>query len=323
MALIDKLTNIANAIREKTGSTDKMTLDGMAEAIAGIEAGGGNSGGGECDREHFEDVVDSKNFLLTGVVDNIPEDGFADVSGITHIKFNHLHEIKAGGFARCHGLKEADIVNCVYFGNYAFFNCDSLTKVHAPYMHTIGESAYASCFELKTIGHSDASISDGLINVKGIEKSAFVECEKFLIDRLPGCYYIEEYAFKGCKSIEKLMLPNVFRIDADAFTNCINLKALVISNRGTVCDIAVSAVIGTKIIDITGTPTGEGFIYVPTSLYESYISDLVPKIVAFATANGVPIDEPTATYMATAILRKLEDYTVDGTVNGELDESKI
>lgn len=43
MALIDKLTNIADAIREKTGGTDPLTLDAMAEAIAGIEAGSGGS----------------------------------------------------------------------------------------------------------------------------------------------------------------------------------------------------------------------------------------------------------------------------------------
>lgn len=44
MALTEKLTNIADAIRAKTGSADKLTLDGMATAIADIETGG--SGGG-------------------------------------------------------------------------------------------------------------------------------------------------------------------------------------------------------------------------------------------------------------------------------------
>jgi hypothetical protein len=45
MALIDKLTAIADAIRGKTGKTDGLTLDQMATEIAGIEAGGG--GGAE------------------------------------------------------------------------------------------------------------------------------------------------------------------------------------------------------------------------------------------------------------------------------------
>lgn len=41
MALTDKLTNIADAIREKTGSTRTMNLEGMAAAIAEIAGGGG------------------------------------------------------------------------------------------------------------------------------------------------------------------------------------------------------------------------------------------------------------------------------------------
>ena len=46
MALIDKLTNIADAIRGKTGGTDPLTLDAMAEAIASIQTGGGGGDSG-------------------------------------------------------------------------------------------------------------------------------------------------------------------------------------------------------------------------------------------------------------------------------------
>ena len=41
MALTDKLTAIADAIRAKGGTTDLLTLDGMVEAINAISAGGG------------------------------------------------------------------------------------------------------------------------------------------------------------------------------------------------------------------------------------------------------------------------------------------
>lgn len=40
MALTDKLTAIADAIREKTGTTEELTLDAMATAISGISGGG-------------------------------------------------------------------------------------------------------------------------------------------------------------------------------------------------------------------------------------------------------------------------------------------
>lgn len=45
MALTDKLTAIADAIRSKTGGTASLTLDAMAQAIAAIEAGGGGGEG--------------------------------------------------------------------------------------------------------------------------------------------------------------------------------------------------------------------------------------------------------------------------------------
>lgn len=41
MALTDKLTAIADAIRAKTGDSEKLSLDDMPTAIASIETGGG------------------------------------------------------------------------------------------------------------------------------------------------------------------------------------------------------------------------------------------------------------------------------------------
>ena len=41
MALTDKLSAIADAIREKTKTTEKMTLDRMPELISSITGGGG------------------------------------------------------------------------------------------------------------------------------------------------------------------------------------------------------------------------------------------------------------------------------------------
>lgn len=41
MSVNDKMKAIADAIRAHTGGTDALTLDAMAEAIAGLEVGGG------------------------------------------------------------------------------------------------------------------------------------------------------------------------------------------------------------------------------------------------------------------------------------------
>ena len=46
MALTDKLTAIADAVRGKTGGTESLTLDRMVTAITAIETGGGKSASG-------------------------------------------------------------------------------------------------------------------------------------------------------------------------------------------------------------------------------------------------------------------------------------
>ena len=45
MALIEKLTALGDAVRDKTGETEPMTLDAMAQKIRDITTGGGSSAG--------------------------------------------------------------------------------------------------------------------------------------------------------------------------------------------------------------------------------------------------------------------------------------
>lgn len=61
MALIDKLTAIADAVRGKTGGTDLLTLDGMAAAISGISSGGLPAGIAECEVQTFTPEADTND----------------------------------------------------------------------------------------------------------------------------------------------------------------------------------------------------------------------------------------------------------------------
>ena len=61
MALIDKLTAIADAVRGKTGGTDLLTLDGMAAAISGISSGGLPSVIAECEVQTFTPEADTND----------------------------------------------------------------------------------------------------------------------------------------------------------------------------------------------------------------------------------------------------------------------
>lgn len=100
MALIDKLTAIADAIRGKTGGTALLTLDDMAAAIAGISSGGGGGSGLAYDMGEFVPEADTTAGANTYISHNLGEKpGFIlvwtdDYVGVT----NPYDNITALGF---------------------------------------------------------------------------------------------------------------------------------------------------------------------------------------------------------------------------------
>lgn len=92
MALTDKLTAIADAIRSKGSTTDKLTLDGMVEAINAIETGSGAT-----------DITDSivsvafsatdASIVYRGFIEIVPEDAkiaiFHFQGDLTNVPNNH------------------------------------------------------------------------------------------------------------------------------------------------------------------------------------------------------------------------------------------
>jgi hypothetical protein len=109
---------------------------------------------------------------------------------------------------------------------------------------------------------------------------------------------IGKQTFRYCTALKSADFPAVTSIMHCAFENCSSLKALILRNTSK-CTLADSNA-------FTSTPiaSGTGYIYVPRALVDSY---------------------KTASYWKTYAnqFRALEDYTVDGTITGELDESKI
>ena len=84
-----------------------------------------------------------------------------------------------------------------------------------------------------------------------------------------------------------------------AFHKCLAMSALILRNTDGICSL-----IKANAFDSTPITSGTGYIYVPSALIEQYK----------AATNW-------STYASQ--FRALEDYTVDGTVTGALDETKI
>ena len=126
---------------------------------------------------------------------------------------------------------------------------------------------------------------------------AFYSCSSLTTVDFPVATSIGTSAFQNCSSLTTANFPVATSIRTSAFQYCRSLKSLLLRNN-KVCTLS-----NTNTFNSTPISSGTGYIYVPSELIEQY-----------KTANN------WSTYAAQ--FRALEDYTVDGTITGELDPAK-
>ena len=145
----------------------------------------------------------------------------------------------------------------------------------------------------------DKSITEITSNVTIIGDSAFRNCDALTTVNFPNVTFLGDNAFFGCDALTTLAFPNVTTIRSSVFSSCIALKAVIFRNTEN-----ISTLNYTNAFNSTPIKNGNGYIYVPRALVEEYKS---------------------ATNWSTLAsqFRALEDYTVDGTITGALDETKI
>ena len=115
---------------------------------------------------------------------------------------------------------------------------------------------------------------------------------------VPNLEFFNAHSLCRNTALEVIVASSVTRIYANAFQSDTSLKALVMGGS-VLCSLDnVNAFTGTLI------KSGTGYIYVPRALLADYQA---------ATNWSTFADQ----------FRALEDYTVDGTTTGELDETKI
>ena len=259
MALTDKLTAIANAIRSKTGGSDLLTLDEMPQEIQSIQTGGG----GDADTALADSIID-------GTITSYSSDSLTEVTGY--------------GLSRLSDLVEVSLSNVETVGNYAISNDEKLSSLSIPKVKSIGNNTINyvdiesfDCPELEYIGdyalrHCDSLTTLNIPNVETIGTSSIAAGGSNSI-----CY---------CSSLESIVLKKVEVVSGGIGYDCPNLKSadlyiatsvgaifrsspnfetLIIRTQDVVCSAAAGSLLqGTKIAG------GTGYIYVPAALIEDY-----------------------------------------------------
>lgn len=145
----------------------------------------------------------------------------------------------------------------------------------------------------------DRSITEIHSNVESIGIYAFYNCGRLATADFPVATSIGNFAFYNCDALTTADFPAATSIVDYAFYDCGRLQSFILRNTEQVCTLS-----NTSAFNSTPITSGTGYIYVPRALVDSYKA---------ATNWSTYADQ----------IRALEDYTVDGTTTGALDETKI
>ena len=192
-----------------------------------------------------------------------------------------------------------DILTSIGF--YSFDNCRSLTSIAMPNVTLVADRVFGNCVKLTSASFPKAT---------SVGEYCFSNCGELSSLFLPNVTTLKTAALGAGQKLIFVDLPKVTSIASLCFKGNYRMKGLILRSE-TMCTLASTNVfqscyhfLGT--VNGSFNPNGDkdGYIYVPSALVSSY---------------------ETATNWSTFAgqFRALENYTVDGTITGELDESKI
>lgn len=224
------------------------------------------------------------------IVTNIEMSAFYGCSVLKTLYAPAVIKISSRAFEYCTSLTTANFPVVTNIEMYAFQNCTSLITANFPLLTSINGYAFTSCTSLTTINFPVATT---------IVSYAFSRCSTLKTVNFPAVTAIETYAFQYCTALTTVDFPILTKIGANVFKSCATLTSVILRNN-TICTLSnTNAFTGCTLITGTG-----GYIYVPASLIDEYKT--ATNWVTFADK-----------------FRALEDYTIDGTTTGALDESKV
>lgn len=255
----EELTALANAVRTKTGNSDKMTINGMTQAISNISSSS-VAVYGITNAYDFGELTESGNFTqncnlfpkyIGHNITSLSNNAFRN-SSIEEFEFPSLVSIGSNAFIFCLKLIDVNIPNSVTsLGNSAFSACYNLTHVNlSSNLTVINSSVFMSCNKLDNvvipnpitkIGPSMFRYCRNLKNiliansVTYIGDYAFANCDNLGEINIPNSVTdMIGYTFMDCYNLDNVVIPDsVVNIGSSIFVNCYNLRNITLSNSIT------------------------------------------------------------------------------------------
>lgn len=206
--LIAKLDDIGDAIRAKTGGTEKLTLDEMPDEIARI-AGGGNT--------LFKELVSGEITSVSSgdLPSTLRPYAFYQADKLEDIDLSGINEVPNYCFYGCSSLSDVGQTFApVQIGSLAFCDCVSLTHVDLSQCKSIGTSGF---------NRSGLSGEISLPSGCSVESSAFARTAISSFS-LPGQSSVGGQALDGCSDMTSCSIPDLQVIGNRFFADCTSLR---------------------------------------------------------------------------------------------------
>lgn len=196
------LTDVADAIREKKGTSEAIIASDFDTEIASIPSGGGD--------------IPEKGAVFTEWNSN----GFptkARVVGLTTIPAYYLSSGGSGFLSRINTIDLPSTATVI--DQNAFYYNSELTTVNMPNTLTaINQMAFRNC-SLLVLTSLPSSLTT-------LQQFAFTGCSNISLTSLPeGITKIGQYTFQNCTKLALTSLPSgLTQLDTSAFQNCSKLN---------------------------------------------------------------------------------------------------
>jgi hypothetical protein len=287
-------SDMADAIRSKTGTSASIPASQMASMIENMGGDGGYIEAFKYANSNITSYTGSEQYILNNAFESCSNLSTVDMSDCKYIgsgafmSCNHLSNISfpkcsfigSATFSSCTSLSNVSFPNCSYISSYAFYGCNNLSIAAFPECEIIGFNAFENCTYLSnisfpkctSIGWSAFSkctqLSEAIFpECKEVGIGAFYRCTSLAFVSIPKCSRVRTITFYSCTSLTTISFPVCSYIDNYAFANCTLLSSLYLLNS-SVATLANSNAFNYTPLSKNGT----GKIYVPSSLYNNYIT---------------------------------------------------
>lgn len=150
-------------------------------------------------------------------------------------------------FEKDNYLQTVNLPNCTSVGENAFAHCYNLTTVNLPVCTSIGDYVFYFCSNMTTVNipkceylemnvfnNCQKMVSFYGPSVSIIGQNCFNGCINLNSIYIPLCHQIENGAFKFCSVLTSIDLPEVSWLASSVFSGCSNLSYINIPKIGSV-----------------------------------------------------------------------------------------